>query len=252
MTMALPKGRSVVTAGLAALTGAGVALGSTVLDSTGEHLGAHPCHGNPARSVPRRCRLAIATAKAILVLSDRCAGKPVRRDGHLWATLFRLRAYRVRHRPHPDLWWSDIRGILRRLDSEAVPSPIARPQDAREPPVHSVSGGSLLLDSPHCALHRYAACFIDFNASPVLVCHPGADWIDRGRCGVRDHLERSQQGALGLRGAGTVLAVPGGIPCTAGIPDNCALVWACRAGPCRACGLEHSQMEARQRKSRLG
>ena len=34
MTMALPKGRSVVTAGLAAITGAGVALGFTVLDST--------------------------------------------------------------------------------------------------------------------------------------------------------------------------------------------------------------------------
>ena len=32
--MALPKGRSVVTAGLAAVTGAGVALGFTVLDST--------------------------------------------------------------------------------------------------------------------------------------------------------------------------------------------------------------------------
>ena len=34
MTMALPKGRSVVAAGLAAITGAGVALGFTVLDST--------------------------------------------------------------------------------------------------------------------------------------------------------------------------------------------------------------------------
>ena len=34
MTMALPKGRSVVTAGFAAITGAGVALGFTVLDST--------------------------------------------------------------------------------------------------------------------------------------------------------------------------------------------------------------------------
>ena len=32
--MALPKGRSVVAAGLAAITGAGVALGFTVLDST--------------------------------------------------------------------------------------------------------------------------------------------------------------------------------------------------------------------------
>ena len=60
----------------------------------------------------------------------------------------------------------------RRLDSEAVPSPIARPQDAREPPGHSAAGGCLLLDSPHCALHRYTACFIDFNASAVLVCHP--------------------------------------------------------------------------------
>ena len=32
--MALPKGRSVVAAGLAAITGAGIALGFTVLDST--------------------------------------------------------------------------------------------------------------------------------------------------------------------------------------------------------------------------
>ena len=205
------------------------------------HLAADPCHGDSA-SVPRRCRLAIARAKASLVLSDRCTGRPVHRDGHLWATLFRLRAYRVRRGPHPDLWWSDIRGILRRLDSEAVPSPCTRPQEAREPPVHSVAGGCLLLDSPHCALHRYTACFIDFNASAVLVCHPGTDWIDRGRCGVRDYLERSQQGALGLRGTGTVLAVPGGIPCTASILGNCTPAWPGRAGPSRACGMERSQM----------
>ena len=34
MTMALPKGRSVAAAGCAAITGAGVALGFTVLGST--------------------------------------------------------------------------------------------------------------------------------------------------------------------------------------------------------------------------
>ena len=34
VTMALPKGRSVVAAGCAAIAGAGVALGFTVLDST--------------------------------------------------------------------------------------------------------------------------------------------------------------------------------------------------------------------------
>ena len=57
---------------------------------------------------------------------------------------------------------------------------------------HCVVGGLALA----LALHRGIASFIDFNASPVLVSRPGADWIDRGRCGVR--LSGAGWGFLGL------------------------------------------------------
>ena len=60
MTMALPKGRSVVAAEFAAIAGAGLALGFTVLDSTTSTwilvLVAAVTLGVP----PRLCRLAIA------------------------------------------------------------------------------------------------------------------------------------------------------------------------------------------------
>ena len=193
MTLALTKGHPVVTAGLAAITGAGVELGFTVLDSIGlhEHLASHPCHGNPASSVvPLRCRLVVARAKACLVLPGRRTGEPLHRDGHLWEPLSRFPPRRVRLRPHPDLWRSGILGILCGLDSEAVPPPVTRTQVTREPPCHCVVGGCLLLDSPKCALHRHTAWFIASTTRPVLVRQPGADWIDRGRCGVCDHLER--------------------------------------------------------------
>ena len=82
-------------------------------------------NGNP--TVPLRCRLVVARAKACLVLPYRHVGQPVRRDGHLWATLIRLRAYSVRRNAHLDLWRRGICGILCELDSEAVPPPVTRP-----------------------------------------------------------------------------------------------------------------------------
>ena len=89
MTMALPKGRSVVAAGFAAIAGAGLALGFTVLDSTTSAwilvLVAAVTLGAPVFAGWLSPGL-----KQAWFLSDRCTGQPVHRDGHLWATLFRL------------------------------------------------------------------------------------------------------------------------------------------------------------------
>ena len=187
MTLALTKGHPVVTAGLAAITGAGVALGFTVFDNASTWLLillAVITLASPVVAGWLSPGLKQAWFFPIGVLAGLSIATAI------YGPLFRLRAYRVRRGPHVYLWWRGICGILRRLDSEAVPSPCTRPQVTREPPVHSVAGGSLLLDSPHCALHRYTASFIDFNALPLLAHRPAANWIDRGRCGVCDHLER--------------------------------------------------------------
>ena len=89
MTMALPKGRSVVAAGFAAIAGAGLALGFTVLDSTTSTwilvLVAAVTLVSPVFAGWLSPGL-----KQAWFFPDRCAGEPVHRDGHPWATLIRL------------------------------------------------------------------------------------------------------------------------------------------------------------------
>ena len=122
MTIALPKGDFLVTAGFAAITGAGVALGFTVLDSTtstwllilaAATLGA-----------PGLCRLAIAIAQKCCALPHQRIVRPFSRVGYRRAALFRFTSHLGHLRPHHILWWRGICGILCRLDSEAVPSPV--------------------------------------------------------------------------------------------------------------------------------
>ena len=122
MTIALPKGDFLVTAGFAAITGAGVALGFTVLDSTtstwllilaAATLGAPVFAGSLSPSLRN---VALFPISVLFGLSVAWAiGGPLFSDSHpIWGHL----------RPHHILWWRGICGILCRLDSEAVPSPV--------------------------------------------------------------------------------------------------------------------------------
>ena len=84
MTLALPKGHPVVTAGLAAITGAGVALGFTGFDSaTSTWLlilaMAIPLSPFVAGWLSPKLKHAWFFPVGVLV-------EPLHRDGHLWAT----------------------------------------------------------------------------------------------------------------------------------------------------------------------
>ena len=123
MTIALPKGDFLVTAGFAAIAGAGVASSFTVFANSSTWylvlvavitLGVYP----PS------CGLAIATAQKCCALSHQRIVRPFRRVGYRRAALFRFTSHLGHLRPHHILWWRGICGILRRLDSEAVPSPV--------------------------------------------------------------------------------------------------------------------------------
>ena len=186
MTIALPKGDFLVTAGFAAITGAGVASGFTVLSTTSTWLlilaaatlGAPVFAGWLSPGLKQAwffpigvlASLSVATAIYGPLSSD---SEPIG-----FVIVLTLIYGGAASLAFCAAWVA--RQYLRRWRGHRMPV---------SHPGHSVAGGCLLLDSPHCALHGYTACFIDFNASAVLVCHPGTDWIDRGRCGVRDHLE---------------------------------------------------------------
>ena len=189
VTMALPKGRSVAAAGCAAITGAGVALGFTVLDSTTSTwllilataipLGVSPVVAGWLSPELKQAWFFPIGVLASLSVATAIYG-PLSSDSEpIGFVIVLTLIYGGGASVAFCVAWI-ARQYLRRSRGHRMPV---------SHPGHSVAGGCLLLDSPHCALHRYTACFIDFNASAVLVCHPGTDWIDRGRCGVRDHLE---------------------------------------------------------------
>ena len=189
MTLALTKGHPVVTAGLAAITGAGVALGFTVLDST-------------------MSTWLLILATAIPLASPFVAGWLSPELKHAWffpvgvlASLSIATAIygNLSLDSHPVAFIFVLTLIYGGAASLAfcvgwIARQYLRRLRGHRLPVSHLAIASLVAA---CCSVALSALFIAVSLpsltstrGPVLVSRPGADWIDRGRCGVCDYLER--------------------------------------------------------------
>ena len=240
MTIALPKGDFLVTAGFVAITGAGVALGFTVLDSTtstwllilaAATLGAPVFAGWLSPGLKQAwffpigvlASLSVATAiygplssdsepiGFVIVLTLIYGGAASVAFCVAWIARQYLRRWRGHRMPVSHLAIASLVAVC-----------------------CSIALIVLFIAIPLASLTSTRAPYWSAILAPIGLIGVAAGsaiiWSDRNR------------GALGLRGTGTVLAVPGGIPCPAGILGNCTPVWPGRAGPRRACDMERCPM----------
>ena len=253
MTLALTKGHPVVTAGLAAITGTGVALGFTELGSS-----------------TSTWLLILATAIPLAVSSPFVAGWLSPELKHAWffpiGVLVGLSIATAIYGnlsldPHPVAFVFALTVIYGGAASLAfcvgwIARQYLRRLRGHRLPVSHLAVASLVAA---CCSVALSALFIAVSL-PSLTSTRAPYWsavlapigligVAAGSAIIWSDGNRGRWGFLGL---GLSLLYLGASLAPPVFLDNCALVWACRAGPCRACGMERSQMEARRRKSSVG